>query len=225
MPTQTLARSSTEKPLTGRIALITGSTSGIGLGIARALAGAGAAVVLNGFGQADDIAEAQAAIARDFAVPVSYAGADMANPAAIAGMIETTLDLHGRLDILVNNAGIQYVAPVIDFPAGKWDAILAINLSLGLPHDARWRCRPCGGRAAAASSTSPRRMGWSPRPFKSAYVAAKHGIVGLHQDRRAGGRRGADHLQRHLPRLRPDAAGRGADRRPGKAPTASPAKR
>ena len=80
MPTQTLARSSTEKPSAGRVALITGSTSGIGLGIARALAGAGAAVVLNGFGQADDIAEAQAAIARDFAVPVSFAGADMAIP-------------------------------------------------------------------------------------------------------------------------------------------------
>jgi 3-hydroxybutyrate dehydrogenase len=115
--------------LAERVALVTGSTSGIGLGIARALAGAGATVVLNGFGKPDEIAATQAAIGADFGVKVAYSAADMSKPESIAEMIQMTLDRFGRLDVLVNNAGIQHVAPLQEFPAAKWDAILAINLS------------------------------------------------------------------------------------------------
>lgn len=98
------------RPLEGRAAIVTGSTSGIGLGIARALAGAGSDVVLNGFGKPEEIDAAQHGIAKDFGVRVDYSGADMSSPASIAEMIETTLGKFGRLDILVNNAGIQHVA-------------------------------------------------------------------------------------------------------------------
>ena len=162
----------------GRVALITGSTSGIGLGIARALAGQGAAIVLNGFGKEEDIAAARSAIERDFGVPATYAGADMADPAAIGRMVEMTLTDHGRLDILVNNAGIQHVAPVTEFPVAKWDQILAIDLSsafhttrLALPAMRRNRF----GRIINIASAH----GLVASPFKSAYVAAKHGLVGL----------------------------------------------
>ena len=106
-----------------------GSTSGIGLGIARAFAASGAAVVLNGFGKTEEIKATQAAITSDFGVKVAYSGADMTNPDSIAEMIKMTLDTFGRLDVLVNNAGIQHVAPLQEFPTAKWDAILAINLS------------------------------------------------------------------------------------------------
>ncbi len=130
MPTQTPAHAATgPESLTGRVALVTGSTSGI----ARALTGAGAAIVLNGFGGPDQIADAEASIAIDFGVPTSHSSADMSDPAAIANMIETTLDLHGRLDILVNNAGLQHVAPVAEFPPAKWNQILAVNLGSAYP--------------------------------------------------------------------------------------------
>jgi 3-hydroxybutyrate dehydrogenase len=135
------------RPLEGRVSLVTGSTSGIGLGIARALAAAGSAVVLNGFGKPEDIAETQARIVAEFNVKARYSPADMSKAAPIAEMIAMTLDAFGRLDILVNNAGIQHVAPLEQFPPEKWDTILAIGL--------------------VAS------------PFKAAYVAAKHGILGL----------------------------------------------
>src|SRR5215467_6023245 len=115
--------------LAGKVSLVTGSTSGIGLGIARALAAAGSDIVLNGFGNAEDVADLQAKISADFRVRVSYSPADMSKPAAIREMIDTTLKSSGRLDILVNNAGIQHVSPLQDFPPEKWDAILAINLS------------------------------------------------------------------------------------------------
>src|SRR5262249_28426264 len=118
-----------EQPLAGKVSLVTGSTSGIGLGIARALAAAGSAVVLNGFGKSEDIAQTQMALAREFHVPVSYSSSDMSKPEAVRAMIEETLATTGRLDIVVNNAGIQFVAPVQEFPVEKWDAILAINLS------------------------------------------------------------------------------------------------
>ena len=117
------------RPLKGKVSLITGSTSGIGLGIARSLAGAGSDVVLNGFGTPEEIEAAREGVAKDYGVRVDYSGADMSKPDLIAEMIETTLRKFGRLDVLVNNAGIQHVAPLQDFPPAKWDAILAINLS------------------------------------------------------------------------------------------------
>ena len=168
----------TRQALTGKVSLITGSTSGIGLGIARALAAAGSEVVLNGFGKPEDVADVQARIAADFKVRVSYSGADMSKPQAIREMVEKTLQSSGRLDILVNNAGIQHVAPLQDFPIEKWDAILGINLSsafhttrLALPAmiENKW------GRIINIASAH----GLVASPYKSAYVAAKHGMIGL----------------------------------------------
>jgi 3-hydroxybutyrate dehydrogenase len=166
------------RALAGRVSLVTGSTSGIGLGIARALAAVGSEIVLNGFGTPENIAEAQAQIAAEFNVRVLHLPADMSRPASIREMIETTLASFGRLDVLVNNAGIQHVAPLQEFPPEKWDAILAINLSsafhtsrLVLPSmfDHKW------GRIINIASAH----GLVGSPFKSAYVAAKHGILGL----------------------------------------------
>jgi 3-hydroxybutyrate dehydrogenase len=166
------------RPLTGRVSLVTGSTSGIGLGIARALAEAGSAVVLNGLGATAEIAKTRDQIAADFDVEVSYSAADMTSSDAIAEMIAATVASHGRLDILVNNAGIQYVAPLEQFPVEKWDAILSINLSsafhtmrLALPAMRQNRF----GRIINIASAH----GLVGSPFKAAYVAAKHGIVGL----------------------------------------------
>jgi len=115
--------------LAGRVALVTGSTSGIGLGIARAFAKAGASIVLNGFGNAEEIRETVSGLAGEYGVTAHYSPADMTSPSAIAEMIGQTLDTFGRLDILVNNAGIQHVSPIEQFPVEKWDAVLAINLS------------------------------------------------------------------------------------------------
>lgn len=166
------------RALAGRVSLVTGSTSGIGLGIARALAAVGSEIILNGFGTPENIAEAQAQIAAEFNVRVLHLPADMSRPASIREMIETTLASFGRLDVLVNNAGIQHVAPLQEFPPEKWDAILAINLSsafhtsrLVLPSmfDHKW------GRIINIASAH----GLVGSPFKSAYVAAKHGILGL----------------------------------------------
>jgi len=164
--------------LDGRVALVTGSTSGIGLGIARALAAAGANVVLNGFGAADDLTKTKDAIEGDYGVRAIYSAADMTSPDAIAEMIAATLGELGRLDILVNNAGVQHVAPLDQFPAAKWDQILAINLSsafhttrLALPAMRKQKF----GRIVNVASAH----GLVASPFKSAYVAAKHGIVGL----------------------------------------------
>jgi 3-hydroxybutyrate dehydrogenase len=166
------------RPLEGRVSLVTGSTSGIGLGIARALAAAGSAVVLNGFGRGEEIEAARQEISAAFTVPAAYSPADMTDPAAIARMIEQTLDRFGRLDVLVNNAGIQHVAPIDRFPVEKWDAILAINLSSAF-HTTRLALAPMRknnwGRIINIASAH----GLVGSPFKSAYVAAKHGIVGL----------------------------------------------
>jgi 3-hydroxybutyrate dehydrogenase len=176
MTERKLAASSSS--LKGKVSLITGSTSGIGLGIARALAGAGSDVLLNGFGKPEEIEAAQQGIAKDFGVRVDYSGADMSSPASIEEMIETTLGKFGRLDILVNNAGIQHVAPLQEFPVAKWDAIIAINLSsafhttrLSLPSMLanKW------GRIINIASAH----GLVGSAYKSAYVAAKHGILGL----------------------------------------------
>jgi 3-hydroxybutyrate dehydrogenase len=168
----------TARPLIGKVSLVTGSTSGIGLGIARALAEAGSAVMLNGFGLATEIVRTRDQIAADYGVKVNYSAADMTKPEAIAEMIATTLAEHGRLDVLVNNAGIQYVAPLDQFPIEKWDAILSINLSsafhamrLALPVMRKNKF----GRIINIASAH----GLVASPFKAAYVAAKHGIVGL----------------------------------------------
>jgi 3-hydroxybutyrate dehydrogenase len=166
------------RSLVGKVSLVTGSTSGIGLGIARALAAAGSDVVLNGFGNSEDVAGVQAKIASEFNVRVSFSPADMSKPAAIREMIEGTLKSSGRLDILVNNAGIQHVAPLQEFPPEKWDAILAINLSSAF-HTARSALPSMlankWGRIVNIASAH----GLVASPYKSAYVAAKHGIVGL----------------------------------------------
>ena len=166
------------QPLAGKVSLVTGSTSGIGLGIARALAQAGSSVLLNGFGVASEIARTKDQIESEFGVQVAYSAADMTKPAEITDMIALTLAEHGRLDVLVNNAGIQYVAPLEQFPVEKWDAILSINLSsafhttrLALPIMRRNRF----GRIINIASAH----GLVGSPFKSAYVAAKHGMVGL----------------------------------------------
>ena len=168
----------TTQSLAGKVSLVTGSTSGIGLGIARALAQAGSAVVLNGFGKAEEVATTQAKLAAECNVNVTYSAADMSMPDQIRAMIEATLEQAGRLDILVNNAGIQHVAPLQDFPIEKWDAILAINLSSAF-HTTRaalpGMLKNKWGRIVNIASAH----GLVASPFKSAYVAAKHGIVGL----------------------------------------------
>ena len=164
--------------LTGKVALVTGSTSGIGFGIARALAEAGAAVVLNGFGEAGEIAKTRDDLARDCGVKVGYSPADMSKPAAIGDMIGSTLLEHGRLDILVNNAGIQHVAPLEQFPPEKWDQILAINLSAAF-HASRLVLAGMKSRGWGRIVNMASAHGLIASPFKAAYVAAKHGLVGL----------------------------------------------
>lgn len=162
----------------GKTALVTGSTSGIGLGIARALAARGANIVLNGFGSDDEIEKLRAGIAREHGVAVCHDGADLAQPDAIATMMGNALTRFGSVDILVNNAGIQHVAPIDEFPVAKWDAILAINLTasfhtirLALPG---MKARQWGRIVNIASAHA-----LVASPYKSAYVAAKHGIAGL----------------------------------------------
>ena len=168
----------TSRPLAGKVSLVTGSTSGIGLGIARALAEAGSEIVLNGFGIASEIARTKDQLAADFGVKVGYSAADMTKPEAIAEMIAATLVEHGRLDILVNNAGIQYVAPLDQFPVEKWDAILSINLSAAF-HTTRLALPAMRQNKFGRIINIASAHGLVASPFKAAYVAAKHGIVGL----------------------------------------------
>jgi len=162
----------------GRTALVTGSTSGIGLGIARTFAAQGANIVFNGFGSAAEIDALQASVREEFGVETAYHGADMSKPAEIEAMMQFTADKFGGVDILVNNAGIQHVANIEDFPVERWDAIIAINLSavfhttrLALPamKAKNW------GRILNIASVH----GLVGSAQKSAYVAAKHGVVGL----------------------------------------------
>src|SRR6266436_8060132 len=166
------------RPLRGRAAIVTGSTSGIGLGIARALAQAGADVMLNGFGDATEINKIRAGLAEETSVAIRYDGADMSKPEAIAAMVEQANAAFGKDDILVNNAGIQFVSPLESFPTAKWDAILSINLSAAF-HASRlvfadMKARKWGRIINVASA-----HGLIASPFKAAYVAAKHGVVGL----------------------------------------------
>jgi 3-hydroxybutyrate dehydrogenase len=171
-------RATLARALDGKVALVTGSTSGIGLGVARALAESGARIVLNGFGTPDTVDAEVAGIESDFGVSAIHLGADMAKPGEIEALVEKALDAFGRLDILVNNAGIQHVAKLEEFPVEKWDAILAINLSsafhatrLTLPIMRR------NGYGRIVNIASAHALVGS--PFKSAYVAAKHGLLGL----------------------------------------------
>jgi 3-hydroxybutyrate dehydrogenase len=164
--------------LASRVALVTGSTSGIGLAIARALAKDGANIVLNGMGDPAAIEKERASIEGDFKVKAIYNGADMSKPAEIAAMVADAQAKLGSVDILVNNAGIQYVSPIEDFPVEKWDAIIAINLSAAF-HAIRaaipsMKAKKWGRVISTASAHS-----LVASPFKSAYVSAKHGIAGL----------------------------------------------
>ncbi len=164
--------------LTGKSAIVTGSTSGIGKAIADCLAKAGANIMLNGFGDAAEIEKQRAALAAAAKVEVAYHGADMSKPAEIRDMVASAAGKFGKIDILVNNAGIQFVAPVEQFPDDRWDAIIAINLSSAF-------------HATKAALPGMRKAGWGriinvasahglvASADKSAYVAAKHGIVGL----------------------------------------------
>ncbi|WP_417493760.1 3-hydroxybutyrate dehydrogenase [Maricaulis sp.] len=164
--------------LSGQVALITGSTSGIGQAMAEALAANGANIVLNGLGDAAEIEALRAKIAADHGVEVRYHGANMLKPDEIADMVAYAEREFGRLDILLSNAGIQHVSPVEDFPVAKWDAIIAINLT-AVFHSARAAIpimrRQGRGRIVNLASVH----GLVASPFKSAYVAAKHGVIGF----------------------------------------------
>ena len=164
--------------LKGKSAIVTGSTSGIGLAYARALAAEGADVVINGFGPADAIETERKKIETDFGVKALYSPADMTKPDEIAAMVKLAADSFGGPDILINNAGIQHVAPVDEFPPEKWDAIIAINLTAAF-HAIRqavplMKAKKWGRIISTASAHS-----LVASPFKSAYVTAKHGIAGL----------------------------------------------
>jgi 3-hydroxybutyrate dehydrogenase len=164
--------------LKGKSALVTGSTSGIGLAIARALAAEGANVTINGFGDKAAIEKERSGIEKEFGVKAVYSAADMSKGAEIADMIKTAEKTFGTLDILVNNAGIQFVSPIEDFPIEKWDQIIAINLSAAF-HAMRaavpgMKSRKWGRIISTASAHS-----LVASPFKSAYVTAKHGLAGL----------------------------------------------
>jgi 3-hydroxybutyrate dehydrogenase len=164
--------------LQGKTALVTGSTSGIGLMIAQNLAKSGANIVLNGFGEASTIEAERARFEKAYGIKVIYNAADMTKPAEIEAMIKDAEETLGSVDILVNNAGIQHVSPIVEFPVDKWDAIIAINLSSAF-HTIR----------AAAPGMIARKWGriiniasahaLVASPYKAAYVAAKHGIAGL----------------------------------------------
>ena len=164
--------------LRGKVAIVTGSTSGIGLGLARALAAQGVDLMLNGFGDATEIAALRKNLAASHDIRVRYSPADLSRPAEVLAMVEQTNTELGRIDVLVNNAGIQFTAPVQEFPPERWDAILAINLSAVfhairavLPQmlERNW------GRIVNIASTH----GLVASTHKAAYVAAKHGVVGL----------------------------------------------
>ena len=164
--------------LKGQSAIVTGSTSGIGLAIASALARAGVNTMINGFGAAPEIERVRATLASETGVQVIYSGADMSKPQEIASMVAGAESQFGTVDIIVNNAGIQFVSPVDEFPDEKWAQIIAINLSsnfstikAALP-GMRRRNR---GRIVNIASAH----GLVASPFKSAYVAAKHGVLGL----------------------------------------------
>jgi 3-hydroxybutyrate dehydrogenase len=164
--------------LSAKNALVTGSTSGIGLATARALAKEGVNVMLNGLGDPESIEKIRAGIAAEFGVKVLYSDANMLEPGEIAAMVKRTETELGSVDILVNNAGIQHVAPVDEFPIEQWNRVIAINLTASF-HTMRaalpgMKARKWGRIVSTASAHS-----LTASPFKSAYVAAKHGLTGL----------------------------------------------
>jgi 3-hydroxybutyrate dehydrogenase len=164
--------------LKGKVALVTGSTSGIGLGIAQALAAAGADIMLNGFGPPDQIEQERAGIAAKYGVKAAYNGADMSKPEQIAAMVAETVKSLGSVDILVNNAGVQFTANVEEFPNERWDQIIAINLSavfFGMKAAIPVMKGKGWGRIINIASAH----GLVASPQKVAYVAAKHGVVGM----------------------------------------------
>ncbi len=163
--------------LRGKTALVTGSTSGIGLGIAQALAQQGANIMLNGFGSAQAIGSARAIVGQ-LGTRVDYHGADMSKPAEIEDMMKTTLATFGSVDVLVNNAGIQHVASIEDFPVDRWDSIIAINLSSAF-HTMRWAIPAMKSRGWGRIINVASVHGLVASANKSAYVTAKHGLVGL----------------------------------------------
>jgi 3-hydroxybutyrate dehydrogenase len=164
--------------LKGKVALVTGSTSGIGLGIARALAAEGADLMLNGFGDPAQIDALRAEIASVAGVRVRYNGADLAKPAEIEALVEETQAELGSLDILVNNAGIQHVAPIDEFPAERWDAVIAVNLS-AVFHAIRAAIPGMKQRGWGRIINTASAHGLVASGQKAAYVAAKHGVLGI----------------------------------------------
>jgi 3-hydroxybutyrate dehydrogenase len=162
----------------GKVAIVTGSTSGIGQGIAKALAAEGVNIMLNGFGDAAKIEAERSRMASEHHVKVAYNNADLRKPSEIQALVEAARKELGPIDILVNNAGIQYVAPIEDFPIERYDAIISIDLS-GAWHATRLVVREMKERRWGRIINIASAHGLVASPFKSAYVAAKHGLVGL----------------------------------------------
>jgi 3-hydroxybutyrate dehydrogenase len=159
-------------------AIVTGSTSGIGLGLARALAQNGADIMLNGFGNPQQIEFTRCELERQCGVRVRYSDADMSQPGQIVAMAELARAEFGKIDIVVNNAGIQHVAPIEDFPDEKWDAVIAINLSSAF-HLIKAVAPEMKARKSGRIINIASAHGLTASPFKAAYVAAKHGLIGL----------------------------------------------
>ncbi|MBV9656057.1 MAG: 3-hydroxybutyrate dehydrogenase [Acetobacteraceae bacterium] len=164
--------------LHGKVALVTGSTSGIGLGIARVLASHGAAIALNGFGDAGEIETLRRKLGDEFGVRVTYDGADLSRVSEVEALVRNTQNEHGGLDILVNNAGIQFTADIADFPAERWDAVIAINLS-SVFHAMRVAIPGMKAKGWGRIINIASAHGLTASAQKSAYVAAKHAVVGL----------------------------------------------
>ena len=179
MDMQSLDQMDVASPLAGRVAVVTGSTSGIGLGIARALAHAGADIVINGLGERREIDLVCDELERGYPLSrVVYNGANLMKGEEARGLVEETIAEFGRIDILVNNAGIQHVGPIESFPPEKYDAIIALNLSAAW-HTIRSAFGPMKQAGFGRIINVASAHGLVASPFKSAYVAAKHGIVGL----------------------------------------------
>jgi 3-hydroxybutyrate dehydrogenase len=164
--------------LQGKSALVTGSTSGIGLAMARALAEQGANITINGFGDKDAIEKERAGIEKDFKVKAIYSAADMTKPDQIVDMIKTSEQTFGSLDVLINNAGIQHVAPIEEFPVDQWNLIIAINLVSAF-HTIRTAVSGMKQRKWGRIINTASAHSLVASPFKSAYVTAKHGLAGL----------------------------------------------